>query len=343
MHDSVNAFMKTYFASYLHLDELDLTGLRHLYCGSDTKGNLPEGNTSSVGTSSSPHDELDLTGLRHLCRGSDNEGNPLEGKTSSDGPSSSPPGTKFEQCLTKLVNNDSYMLCRVLRLKEFLPLIGESFGLRVRAHELGVRHFFESLAFWPESSCPRARSSPFLRVIGESCPSVKNILLLDSEGGRIAVKYYSDDWPTNNAKEAFEKSIFTKTQKTNARTEAEIAMLENNVIVYKFAQDLHFFVTGGDDENELILSTVLQGFFDAVGLLLRGTVDKKEALENLDLIMLCLDEIIDGGIILETDANVIAGKVASHSVDSGAPLSEQTISQALATAREHLTRSLLSG
>lgn len=30
-------------------------------------------------------------------------------------------------------------------------------------------------------------------------------------------------------------------------------------------------------------------------------------------------------IILETDANVIAGKVASHSVDAGAPLSEQVI------------------
>lgn len=46
-------------------------------------------------------------------------------------------------------------------------------------------------------------------------------------------------------------------------------MLEGNVIVYKFIQDLHFFVTGGEDENELILATVLQGFFDAVGLLLR--------------------------------------------------------------------------
>ncbi|KAL4563598.1 hypothetical protein LXL04_027643 [Taraxacum kok-saghyz] len=164
---------------------------------------------------------------------------------------------------------------------------------------------------------------------------------MDSEGCRVAVKYYSDDWPTNSSKEAFEKSVFTKTQKTNARTESEITMFENNIIIYKFAQDLHFFVTGGDDENELIISTVLQGFFDAVGLLLRGNVDKKEALENLDLILLCLDEIVDGGIILETDANVIAGKVASHSVDSGAPLSEQTISQALATAREHLTRSLL--
>lgn len=48
---------------------------------------------------------------------------------------------------------------------------------------------------------------------------VKNILLLDAEGKRVAVKYCSDDWPTNSAKEAFEKAIFNKTQKTNARTE----------------------------------------------------------------------------------------------------------------------------
>lgn len=48
-------------------------------------------------------------------------------------------------------------------------------------------------------------------------------------------------------------------------------MFENNIVVYKFVQDLHFFVTGGENENELILATVLQGFFDAVGLLLRYT------------------------------------------------------------------------
>ncbi|XP_010418044.1 PREDICTED: coatomer subunit zeta-1-like [Camelina sativa] len=169
-------------------------------------------------------------------------------------------------------------------------------------------------------------------------PKVKNILLLDSEGKRVAVKYYSDDWPTNTAKEVFEKAVFTKTQKTSARTEVEVTELENNIIVYKFAQDLHFFVTGGNEENELILASVLQGLFDAVTLLLRGNVDKREALDNLDLIFLCFDEIIDGGIVLETEATVIAGKVGIESTD--APLSEQTISQALATARD-LTRSLL--
>ncbi|XP_058099086.1 coatomer subunit zeta-2-like isoform X2 [Magnolia sinica] len=175
----------------------------------------------------------------------------------------------------------------------------------------------------------------------ETCPSIKNILLLDSEGKRVAVKYYSDDWPTLGAKLAFEKSVFTKTQKTNARSEVEITMFESYIVIYKFIQDLHFFVTGGDDENELILATVLQGFFDAVGHLLRSNVDKRSALENLDLILLCLDEIVDGGIILETDANVIAAKVATHGLDGGAPFSEQTITQALATAREHFTRSLL--
>ncbi|CAN8246867.1 unnamed protein product [Cochlearia groenlandica] len=176
----------------------------------------------------------------------------------------------------------------------------------------------------------------------DSCPLVKNILLLDSEGKRVAVKYYSDDWTTNAAKLAFEKYVFSKTSKTNARTEAEITLLENNIVVYKFAQDLHFFVTGGENENELILSSVLQGFFDAVALLLRNNVEKMEALENLDLIFLCLDEMVDQGMVLETDANVIAGKVAMQSAEAGGSVSEQTLTQAFATAREHLARSLLT-
>ena len=58
-----------------------------------------------------------------------------------------------------------------------------------------------------------------MSITQESCPSVKNILLLDSEGKRVAVKYFSDDWTTNASKLAYEKSVFTKTLKTNARAE----------------------------------------------------------------------------------------------------------------------------
>lgn len=173
------------------------------------------------------------------------------------------------------------------------------------------------------------------------CPKVKNILLLDSEGKRVAAKYCTDEWPTNSAKETWEKAVFAKTQKANAHIEADITIVEDNVVVYKFVQDLHFYVTGGENENELILDTVLQGFFDAVGLLLRGVVNKSQALENLDLILLCIDEIVDRGIILETDANIIAEKAATHGFDSGALLSEQTISHGLAIVGKHITRSFL--
>ncbi|OMO96083.1 hypothetical protein COLO4_15524 [Corchorus olitorius] len=144
----------------------------------------------------------------------------------------------------------------------------------------------------------------------DSCPAIKNILILDSEGKRVAVKYYSDEWPTNSSRLAFEKSLFTKSLKSNARDEV--------------CPRPPFLCNWGDEENELILVSVLQGLYDTIALLLRATfIDKREALENLDLIFLCIDEIVDQGMILETDANVLAGKVAIQSMDVSSPLSEQ--------------------
>lgn len=50
---------------------------------------------------------------------------------------------------------------------------------------------------------------------------------------------------------------------------AEIVMLDNYVMVYKYLGDLMFCVTGSQDENELILFTVLQAFYESVSILLR--------------------------------------------------------------------------
>ncbi|KAK7263733.1 hypothetical protein RJT34_31337 [Clitoria ternatea] len=123
----------------------------------------------------------------------------------------------------------------------------------------------------------------------------------------------------------------------------KILLGENHIylssILIKIVNDT--FVTGGDEENEIILASVLQGFFDAITLLLRNNVDKREALENLDLILLCLDEIVDGGMILETSGPLFVENVTSHNMDADNPLTEQTLTQAWATAKEHLTRTLL--
>lgn len=50
---------------------------------------------------------------------------------------------------------------------------------------------------------------------------------------------------------------------------AEITMFDNVIVVYKTLGDLMFYVTGSHEENELILYTVLQGFYESVSLLLR--------------------------------------------------------------------------
>lgn len=50
---------------------------------------------------------------------------------------------------------------------------------------------------------------------------------------------------------------------------AEIAIFDNVIVLYKFIGDLMFFVTVSQDENELLMYTVLEGFHESVSLLLR--------------------------------------------------------------------------
>ena len=72
-------------------------------------------------------------------------------------------------------------------------------------------------------------------------------------------------------------------------------MFDDALVVYKCLGDLMFYVTGGQEESELILYSVLQAFYESVSILLRQQVDKKTVLENLDLVLLAIDEIIDRG------------------------------------------------
>eukprot|EP01116_Phalansterium_solitarium_P024650 TRINITY_DN9085_c0_g1_i1.p1 TRINITY_DN9085_c0_g1~~TRINITY_DN9085_c0_g1_i1.p1 ORF type:complete len:171 (-),score=61.61 TRINITY_DN9085_c0_g1_i1:205-717(-) len=165
--------------------------------------------------------------------------------------------------------------------------------------------------------------------------TVKSVLVLDSEGKRVCAKYYSKDLPTYKEQTAFEKNLWTKTNRSNA----EILLWENVVAVYRTSGDVIFYTTGSYDENELVLLSVLNAFYDAVSKLLRGQVDKLAMLDNLDSVLLALDELIDDGIVLESDPSLIAQRATMKFED--VPLSEQTISQAMGNIKEQLARSLL--
>lgn len=85
--------------------------------------------------------------------------------------------------------------------------------------------------------------------------------------------------------------------------------------------------------------TFCQNPDDAISLLLRKNVEKRALMDNLDGVMSIVDEIVDGGVILEAEASSIIQKVAIKTDD--VPLTEQTVAQVLQTAKDQLKWSLL--
>ena len=141
-------------------------------------------------------------------------------------------------------------------------------------------------------------------------PEIKALVVLDDEGTRIAARYYArGSFPDRASETEAERRLFRKARGSSAKTDAEVALIDGMTCVYKWSADLCFFVVGGGDENELVLVAVLDAVFDSVSALLRGTMDKRNVLANLELLLLAVDETIDGGIILELDPREIDARV----------------------------------
>ena len=121
-------------------------------------------------------------------------------------------------------------------------------------------------------------------------------------------------------------------------------MFEGITCVYKSNVDLYFYVFGSSSENELILASVLNAFYDAITITLREQVEKSALFECFGQILLIIDELVDGGIIMQTDANELAraGEVSTSKDGSGVPLSEKSMSQAMSTASNFLKRTILA-
>ncbi|XP_032890869.1 coatomer subunit zeta-2 [Amblyraja radiata] len=148
-------------------------------------------------------------------------------------------------------------------------------------------------------------------------------------------KYYDGTYPSTKEQKNFEKNIFSKTHKNDS----EIAFLEGLTVIYKNCVDLYFYIVGSPHENELMLMSVLNCLFESVSQMLRKNVEKKSLMDNMDGLLLITDEIVDGGVILESDPHQVIQKVNFRVDDT--PLTEQSMAQVLQSAKEQIKWSLL--
>lgn len=112
--------------------------------------------------------------------------------------------------------------------------------------------------------------------------------------------------------------------------------------MYRSTADILVYVIGLAEENELILLNVLNVAMEAISTLLQDRVDKRAIIDNVDYIFLTFDELVDDGIILETDAKAIVTRVALKTNDQDVSIGDQTLSDAVQTLREH-AKNFISG
>ena len=78
-------------------------------------------------------------------------------------------------------------------------------------------------------------------------------------------------------------------------------------------------------ENELLLMAVLDCLFNSVSGILRKNVDKKSLCDNMEVVMLAMDEMIDNGMIMESDPQQVVTtwctKINCTTICSGTPSS----------------------
>lgn len=91
-----------------------------------------------------------------------------------------------------------------------------------------------------------------------------------------------------------------------------------------------------------MLNAALVAYFDALSILLKNQVEKRSVLDNLDVVLLCLDETIDDGIIVETDSTAIASRLSSRPGTGGQEIviDEQTIRNAYDTIKSRVAKGL---
>jgi hypothetical protein len=186
--------------------------------------------------------------------------------------------------------------------------------------------------------------------------SVQAIMILGAEdGSRIFTKYFSPAHGASNAsgsssaytdvksQKAFEKGLLDKT----AKQTGDIILYDNRIVLYKLESDVMIYIVGSLEENEILLYNTIIALRDSLHLLFKQSVDKRTIVENYDLVSLAVDEIVDDGIVLETDPTIIMQRVSrapAQDVQLGRiDLSEQGVNNLAQLGRSKLADWLRQG
>ncbi|NWV86447.1 COPZ1 protein, partial [Dasyornis broadbenti] len=160
--------------------------------------------------------------------------------------------------------------------------------------------------------------------------TVKAIIILDNDGERLFAKYYDDTYPSVKEQRAFEKNIFSKTHRSDSSNVLGVSLgsvpMSGDVPgLCPHALGLSLrgcpHVLGLSPCLRVSLECVPMSWGYPCGALPvsralspsqshRKNVERRALLDNMEGLFLAVDEIVDGGVILESDPQQVVHRVA---------------------------------
>jgi hypothetical protein len=80
-------------------------------------------------------------------------------------------------------------------------------------------------------------------------------------------------------------------------------------VVCKISKEIAIFIGASQDDNECIVANVLEIFEECLDNITKNNLSKKSVMENYQHLALLIDEMIDEGIIINTDSENLENKV----------------------------------
>ncbi|EAN30597.2 Clathrin adaptor complex small chain family protein [Theileria parva strain Muguga] len=174
---------------------------------------------------------------------------------------------------------------------------------------------------------------------------VEAILILGENGEKIAVRYYklhpsSKLSISEEDQKVFEKSLVDQLkQAKSSEIHHDCLLIENHLVVFTIVADVFIAVVGHLTENELILSQLCTNVEKVLEYLTNYDIKKDFVYEKLASVFLLLDDVVDGGIIMETEHEVIIKRLKRKENDSS---DHVPVKQAIHNVRNNVIMTLLN-
>jgi len=170
---------------------------------------------------------------------------------------------------------------------------------------------------------------------------IKFIIILDNSGKLIYGKYFIDK--DQERQREFEKQLCFQVKNLNiSQGELDIFNIDDYNILVKIIGEIAYFIGLNENDNECLGYNFCKIFENCVGNITNDNFGRQKIFDNLDKIMLIIDEMVDNGLIINSNPDSIE-KLISQQDESGSKFISFGTSEQSSSSGGGLFSSIFSG